>query len=297
MKRAQESTLREHGLTPPEWGVMTHLRLGSDDCSSSPGELATDLELSSGAMTSRLDTLEQAGFVRRLPDPDDRRGVVVELTEKGRDAWDVGHVQGRGRRSLRRRSPGERQLKCCCGSFSSASGLLSRSDADRQDGSPAVVRVGPHLGTCTPGAAVASQVVAHGSAVDAAITVPSTANSTRATGPIVCARQSTTPVTVCPSARFCAVTCGGGSGFGCGFGCGFGLGCGFGFGWGFGSGEAWASGRVSSSAAGGFDDDASGRRRFAVRPSRATAASVIQSGRRGLCASSSASCRARRGHG
>jgi DNA-binding MarR family transcriptional regulator len=96
MKRAQKATLREHGLTPEEWGVMTKLRLGSDVCRSSPGDLANDLELSSGAMTSRLDRLEEAGLVRRLPDPDDRRAVVVELTEQGRDAWDLAaNVQGR----------------------------------------------------------------------------------------------------------------------------------------------------------------------------------------------------------
>jgi DNA-binding MarR family transcriptional regulator len=96
MKKAQKATLREHDLTPEEWGVMTTLRLGKNACRSSPGDLASDLELSSGAMTSRLDRLEQAGLVRRLPDPEDRRGVVVELTEKGREAWDLAaNVQGR----------------------------------------------------------------------------------------------------------------------------------------------------------------------------------------------------------
>jgi len=96
MKKAQEVTLREYGLTPAEWGVMTKLRLGSDHCKSSPGELASDLELSSGAMTSRLDRLEQAGLVRRLPDSADRRSIVVELTEKGREAWDTAaSIQGR----------------------------------------------------------------------------------------------------------------------------------------------------------------------------------------------------------
>jgi DNA-binding MarR family transcriptional regulator len=96
MKKAQKATLREHGLTPEEWGVMTTLRLGKDACRSSPGDLASDLDLSSGAMTSRLDRLEEAGLVRRLPDPDDRRGVVVELTEKGYEAWDLAaNVQGR----------------------------------------------------------------------------------------------------------------------------------------------------------------------------------------------------------
>jgi DNA-binding MarR family transcriptional regulator len=96
MKKAQKATLREHDLTPEEWGVMTTLRLGKNACRSSPGDLASDLELSSGAMTSRLDRLEQAGLVRRLPDPEDRRGVVVELTDKGREAWDLAaNVQGR----------------------------------------------------------------------------------------------------------------------------------------------------------------------------------------------------------
>ncbi len=96
MRKAQAATLREHDLTPEGWGVMTTLRLGNDACRSSPGDLASDLELSSGAMTSRLDRLEQAGLVPRLPDPDDRRGVVVELTQTGRNAWDLAaNVQGR----------------------------------------------------------------------------------------------------------------------------------------------------------------------------------------------------------
>ena len=39
--------------------------------------------LSSGAMTNRLDRLEKAGYVKRLPDPQDRRGTLVRLTGKG----------------------------------------------------------------------------------------------------------------------------------------------------------------------------------------------------------------------
>jgi DNA-binding MarR family transcriptional regulator len=39
-------------------------------------------------MTNRLDRMEEAGLIRRLPDPNDRRAVQVELTDAGRRAWD-----------------------------------------------------------------------------------------------------------------------------------------------------------------------------------------------------------------
>ena len=36
-------------------------------------------------MTNQLDRLEEADMIRRLPDPEDRRSVVVELTDHGRE--------------------------------------------------------------------------------------------------------------------------------------------------------------------------------------------------------------------
>jgi DNA-binding MarR family transcriptional regulator len=44
--------------------------------------------LSSAGITSRIDRLERRGFVRRLADPNDRRGVMVELTDDGLEAVD-----------------------------------------------------------------------------------------------------------------------------------------------------------------------------------------------------------------
>jgi DNA-binding MarR family transcriptional regulator len=83
-RQAHEETLRDWELTWGEWKVLGSLRHGE---SSSPGELCDALELSSGAMTNRLDRLEEAGLVRRAPDPDDRRGVKLELTEAGERVW------------------------------------------------------------------------------------------------------------------------------------------------------------------------------------------------------------------
>ncbi|MGZ4291295.1 MAG: MarR family winged helix-turn-helix transcriptional regulator [Gaiellaceae bacterium] len=93
---ALKETLVDYGITPEDWGVLTSLSLRKEGKLSSPGALARDLELSSGAVTSRLDRLESLGFVRRLPDPGDRRGVLVELTPEGRAAWESAiEVQGR----------------------------------------------------------------------------------------------------------------------------------------------------------------------------------------------------------
>ena len=47
--------------------------------------LARSVLLSSGGMTARLDRMEEARFIRRRPDPHDRRGVLVELTPRGKD--------------------------------------------------------------------------------------------------------------------------------------------------------------------------------------------------------------------
>ena len=106
IKKGMEVTLSEYGLTLPDWQVLSTLRLSRQNLRSSPGDLADDLELSSGAMTSRLDRLEQAGLVRRLPDPEDRRGVVVELTPEGLQAWDqAASIQARKEAFSPRRSP------------------------------------------------------------------------------------------------------------------------------------------------------------------------------------------------
>jgi DNA-binding MarR family transcriptional regulator len=45
------------------------------------GEIARQTGLTSGAVTALLDRLERAGYVRRLPDPADRRRILVRLTE------------------------------------------------------------------------------------------------------------------------------------------------------------------------------------------------------------------------
>jgi DNA-binding MarR family transcriptional regulator len=95
LKRSMVETLAEHGLKHEEWSVIAILRKAGEPYRVSAGQVAQRAEISSGAMTNRLDRLEKAGLVQRLPDPSDRRGVLVELTPKGYDAWmGTVHVQG-----------------------------------------------------------------------------------------------------------------------------------------------------------------------------------------------------------
>jgi DNA-binding MarR family transcriptional regulator len=84
IKRMHNETLDQLGLTMSDWHVLTALRWSGKPYRRKAGWLARRADLTSGAMTSRLDALEGEGLVRRVRDPEDRRSVLVELTEKGR---------------------------------------------------------------------------------------------------------------------------------------------------------------------------------------------------------------------
>jgi len=83
LKRMLDETLEQYGLTSGDFKVMSALRWRTPHRRSA-GELARIADLSSGAMTNRLDQLEEAGLVKRVRDEADRRTVMVELTPKGK---------------------------------------------------------------------------------------------------------------------------------------------------------------------------------------------------------------------
>jgi DNA-binding MarR family transcriptional regulator len=88
ISRAFEDTLAGHGINHGEYKLLLRLVTRTQDNRMSAGELSRSLMLSSGAMTNRLDQLEKAELIRRVPDPRDRRGVHVELTAKGKTIID-----------------------------------------------------------------------------------------------------------------------------------------------------------------------------------------------------------------
>jgi DNA-binding MarR family transcriptional regulator len=81
LDNAFRASLGEAGLTKEEFKVLMALHHDV----RSHGWLCRDLEVSTGAMTNRLDKLEGRGLIRRTPDPQDRRGVLLELTAAGEE--------------------------------------------------------------------------------------------------------------------------------------------------------------------------------------------------------------------
>ena len=80
--------LQAFGLHWWQYDVLSALRRQGPPFAMAATELADAGMLTSGAMTNRIDRLEQKGLVRRLPDPDDRRRVLVQLTEAGLERID-----------------------------------------------------------------------------------------------------------------------------------------------------------------------------------------------------------------
>ncbi|MET4644298.1 DNA-binding MarR family transcriptional regulator [Streptomyces atratus] len=88
LDRARRIAFSEHNLEPWEFDVLTSLRRAGAPYQLSPGQLLTQTLVTSGTMTNRIDRLTKKNLVERLPDPSDRRGVLVRLTPEGRDKAD-----------------------------------------------------------------------------------------------------------------------------------------------------------------------------------------------------------------
>lgn len=83
-ERAASAALQRFGLTIADFDVINTLRRVADPGRGcKPTYLAHASLITTGAITARLDRLEQAALIRRAPDPADRRGVLVRLTPRG----------------------------------------------------------------------------------------------------------------------------------------------------------------------------------------------------------------------
>lgn len=83
LEKHRESILVKYGLNVWSFDVLATLRRQGQPFRLKPTELYSLLMLSSGAMTNRIDRLEQDGIVMRVRDLEDRRSVMVQLTPQG----------------------------------------------------------------------------------------------------------------------------------------------------------------------------------------------------------------------
>lgn len=88
LDRARRSAFAEHDLEAWEFDVLSALRRSGEPYQLSPGALLNQTLVTSGTMTNRIDRLAAKDLVRREPDPNDRRGVMVVLTLRGRAVVD-----------------------------------------------------------------------------------------------------------------------------------------------------------------------------------------------------------------
>ena len=86
---ARGAAFAERGLELWEFDVLSALRRSGPPYQLSPGQLVSQTLVTSGTMTNRVDRLTARRLVERSPDPGDRRGVIVTLTEAGRETVDA----------------------------------------------------------------------------------------------------------------------------------------------------------------------------------------------------------------
>lgn len=89
LDRARRAAFAAHGLEAWEFDVLSALRRQGPPYQLSPGALLHATLVTSGTMTNRIDRLTQTGLVGRHPDPQDKRGVLVQLTERGQAVADA----------------------------------------------------------------------------------------------------------------------------------------------------------------------------------------------------------------
>ena len=89
LDRARRQVFGEHGLARWEFDVLAALRRSGPPYRLSAGQLVKETLVTSGTMTNRIDRLAARGLLERQADPQDRRGVLVQLTDAGRQGVDA----------------------------------------------------------------------------------------------------------------------------------------------------------------------------------------------------------------
>lgn len=83
IERMLETNFKRYGLQGGTFDLLAALRRSGKPYALTPTQLQSEMMLSSGATTHRIDLLEERGLIERTDDPNDRRGTLVKLTKEG----------------------------------------------------------------------------------------------------------------------------------------------------------------------------------------------------------------------
>ena len=100
VEKELEPVFAQFDLNHWSFDMLATLRRTGDPYRLSPTDLFRSMMVTSGTMTNRIDRLTEKELVRRIPDPEDRRGILVELTQQGRELIDnalVSHIANEAR--------------------------------------------------------------------------------------------------------------------------------------------------------------------------------------------------------
>lgn len=89
LMRAMEQTWAEYGLTDASFDVLATLRREGEPYALSPGDLMASTMVTSGTMTHRINQLEKAGLIERVKNPNDGRGFLISLSQRGFELIDA----------------------------------------------------------------------------------------------------------------------------------------------------------------------------------------------------------------
>ncbi|NVF12626.1 MarR family winged helix-turn-helix transcriptional regulator [Vreelandella maris] len=96
LMRAMEKTWAKYGLTDASFDVLATLRREGAPYALSPSDLMASTMVTSGTMTHRINLLEKAGLIERVKNPEDGRGFLISLSQRGFDLIDeavAAHVE------------------------------------------------------------------------------------------------------------------------------------------------------------------------------------------------------------
>jgi DNA-binding MarR family transcriptional regulator len=83
-----DAALEAVGLSLPKWHALKQILALEEP--PTLRHLATELGCVKSNATQLVDRLAADGLVRRAPDPDDRRSILIEVTDEGRSRYQAG---------------------------------------------------------------------------------------------------------------------------------------------------------------------------------------------------------------